>query len=104
AAGTEKAANSGIVLEMSYKDSQGRALNPSSIAQGTDFVADIKITNPSGSLKDVDNLALTQVFPSGWEIENSRMQTLMDLYNKTPDYQDYRDDRVLSYFPLSRGS
>lgn len=104
AVGTEKAANSALQLDIIYKDRNGQNLNPSSIAQGTDFVAEIKITNPGGNLKDLDNLALTQVFPSGWEIRNSRLENIKDTYNKVPDFQDIRDDRVLTYFPLSRGS
>jgi uncharacterized protein YfaS (alpha-2-macroglobulin family) len=104
AVGTEKAANSALQLDITYKDRNGQNLNPSSIVQGTDFVAEIKITNPAGTLKDLENLALTQVFPSGWEIRNSRMENIKDTYNKVPDFQDIRDDRVLTYFPLSRGS
>lgn len=104
ATGTEKAASSNLQLEITYKDRNGQNLNPSSIIQGTDFVAEIKITNPGGSLRDLKNLALTQVFPSGWEIRNSRLENIKDTYNKVPDFQDIRDDRVLTYFPLGRGA
>ena len=39
---------------------------------------------------------MTHIFPAGWEITSER-----DLSSLT--YQDIRDDRVLSYFDLSRG-
>lgn len=47
-------------------------------------------------------LALTQIFPSGWEIRNERF-----LGENTTDnvrYKDYRDDRVYSYYELPQGS
>jgi uncharacterized protein YfaS (alpha-2-macroglobulin family) len=47
---------------------------------------------------------LSQIFPSGWEINNLR---LTDDENtvKTDrgDYQDIRDDRVYTYFGLAPG-
>ena len=40
-------------------------------------------------------MALTQIFPSGWEIH----------VNRTDDmYQDFRDDRVYSYLNIRRGT
>jgi uncharacterized protein YfaS (alpha-2-macroglobulin family) len=51
-----------------------------------------------------DNLALSQVFPSGWEINNLRL-TGDEATGQTQlfDYQDIRDDRVFTYFGLSPG-
>jgi hypothetical protein len=50
-------------------------------------------------------MALTQIFPSGWEIHNQRLgeyeQTGYDF--DRPEYQDIRDDRVYSYFDLEQG-
>lgn len=53
------------------------------------------VSNTSGHERYAD-LALTHIFPAGWEITSER-----DLSSLT--YQDIRDDRVLSYFDLSRG-
>ena len=40
----------------------------------------------------------------GWEIRNTRMDNVSSSYLKDhPDYQDFRDDRVYSYFNLSKG-
>ncbi|MCD8178159.1 MAG: hypothetical protein LUE98_12355, partial [Tannerellaceae bacterium] len=46
------------------------------------------------------NLVLTQVFPSGWEILNTRYMSEEETRKATTNavnYQDFRDDRVYSY-------
>src|SRR5690606_1676370 len=65
----------------------------------TDFYADIEIANKSGN-RYLDELALTQVFPSGWELRNSRMEFGSDISEAR--YRDFRDDRVHSYYRLKR--
>jgi len=40
--------------------------DPTKLEQGTDFIAEVTVINP-GSLVKYDNMALTQIFPSGWE-------------------------------------
>jgi len=50
---------------------------------------------------EVDNLALTQVFPSGWEIINERL--FGGAAGSQFTYRDIRDDRVLTYFGLKLG-
>ena len=47
---------------------------------------------------EVENLALTQVFPSGWEIINERL--FGGQVGSQFNYRDIRDDRVLTYFSL----
>jgi uncharacterized protein YfaS (alpha-2-macroglobulin family) len=50
------------------------------------------------------NMALTQIFPSGWEINNLRLND--DEGTQKTDrgqYQDIRDDRVYTYFYLEGG-
>ncbi len=48
------------------------------------------------------NLALNQIFPSGWEINNLRLtgDDNAKLTGDIPTYQDIRDDRVYTYFDL----
>ena len=49
------------------------------------------------------NLALTQIFPSGWEIENNRIGEAEQTTDAVPfTYQDVRDDRVYTFFDLTR--
>ena len=73
------------------------------LEQGTDFVAEVTLTHP-GVRVNYKELALTQMFPSGWEIRNLRLDNMESSKVKSqPDYQDIRDDRVYSYFGLNKG-
>jgi uncharacterized protein YfaS (alpha-2-macroglobulin family) len=67
-----------------------------------DFKAVYNISNP-GTLGNLDHLALTVIYPSGWEIHNERMFNTMGQMSSF-DYQDVRDDRVLTYFGLRGGN
>ena len=49
---------------------------------------------------DFNELALTQIFASGWEILNTRMNLVGGSTSDPMDYQDVRDDRVFTYFDL----
>ena len=49
------------------------------------------------------NLALAQKFPSGWEIQNDRLGREDFSYPAGVTYQDFRDDRVYSFFDLPAG-
>jgi len=58
------------------------------------------VFNP-GTKGVYENLALTQVFPSGWEILNDRLNEIPGASNvQNFTYQDIRDDRVYTYFDL----
>jgi uncharacterized protein YfaS (alpha-2-macroglobulin family) len=47
-------------------------------------------------------MALTEIFPSGWEIRNERMEEgESNISNDSYDYQDIRDDRVYTYFYIA---
>jgi uncharacterized protein YfaS (alpha-2-macroglobulin family) len=94
---------SDIAMEVRYLDMDGNPFDPSQIVQGTDFVAEVTLTHP-GIRVDYKELALNQMFPSGWEIRNLRLDNLESSKVKSvPDYQDIRDDRVYSYFGLDKG-
>jgi uncharacterized protein YfaS (alpha-2-macroglobulin family) len=100
-AGQETAAESNMKLSVQYTDIAGRSLDVSKLQQGVDFIANVTITNP-GLMGNYTNLALSQLFPSGWEITNDRLADL-DNNNAGYDYQDIRDDRVYTYFGLPAG-
>ncbi|MCD6065293.1 MAG: alpha-2-macroglobulin domain protein [Bacteroidetes bacterium] len=104
AAGQETAKESNLRMNISYQTLKGAPLDVSTMEQGTDFVALVTITHP-GVKASYKNMALTQVFPSGWEIHNSRLDENANMTGKTdlPTYQDIRDDRVYTYFDLYSG-
>lgn len=97
-AGAEKEASNGLRLEVSYANMEGAPVQTAKLQQGSDVVATIKVTNTSG--RDLTNVALSHLVPSGWEIHNPRM-ALGSAESLTPiDYQDIRDDRIYTYFGL----
>ncbi len=89
-------------MTVSYSLPNGTSISPLRIEQGTDFIATVTVTHP-GILKDYKNLALSQIFPSGWEIINTRLYDAGYGVSGNIENQDIRDDRVYTYFNLRRG-
>lgn len=101
--GEERSTNGGLVMEVEYQLMDGSVIDPSSIEQGTDLKAVVRVRHP-GTAGHYQQLALTQVFPSGWEIRNMRMEGGEQVLRGSPyTYRDQRDDRVMTYFDLVRG-
>ncbi|WP_242203122.1 Ig-like domain-containing alpha-2-macroglobulin family protein [Aestuariivivens insulae] len=98
--GKELTEQRGLSVSVSYSDLNGNKLDISKLMQGQDFVANVNVSN----LKDeaVNDVALTQVFPSGWEIVNTRFTDFGDTTTSTARYTDIRDDRVNFYFDLDK--
>lgn len=104
ARGNESDAASNLNLSVRYTDMNGNNIDPSRLEQGTGFVAEVKVTHP-GVLSSYENLALSQVFPPGWEISNLRLEDAGQFLASDPyTYQDIRDDRVYTYFDLGKGA
>ena len=98
--GMEKAAESNLKLRISYQTTNGNVLDPSKIEQGTDFMAKITVINP-GLRGHYEEMAITQIFPSGWEILNTRLDDTDQFFEEDEaEYKDIRDDRVMTYFDL----
>ncbi len=101
AAGQERAKASGLKMTVRYVDASGREISPDKLESGQSFKSVVTVTN-SGSAA-VSNLALSQKFPSGWEIRNDRIYRSDFSYPAGVSYQDFRDDRVYSFFDLEAG-
>lgn len=97
AQGKEEAYANGVSLAVSYTDQDGRAVDVTKLAQGTNFIAVATVKNPSPH--GINNLVLTEIFPAGWEILNTRFLNEGATDSKTAgvSYQDIRDDKVYSY-------
>ncbi|HUU05107.1 MAG TPA: MG2 domain-containing protein [Patescibacteria group bacterium] len=100
-AGGEQAHENNLRLQVSYQDMNGAALDTVRLTQGNDFQVKVDITNLSK--QSLHNLALTHIVPAGCQIANPR------LFTDEPaggyyDYQDVRDDRILTYFRLGAGA
>ncbi len=96
--------SSNLVQRVRYLSLNGEPVNPASIEQSTDIVMEIAVQNP-GLRGNYQEMALTTVFPSGWELRNTRMDS--EAFQEPVsnfDYQDIRDDRVYTYFDFSANS
>jgi uncharacterized protein YfaS (alpha-2-macroglobulin family) len=100
--GEEIIESRGLSVSLKYTDLEGKTININELKQGQDFVAKIMVSNPKN--ETVKNIALTQIFPSGWEIVNTRFTDFGTTIKSDARYTDIRDDRVNFYFDLNQKS
>lgn len=87
-------------MAVSYTDAHGNTLDPATLEQGMDIIAEVTLRN-TGNIGTYEHVALTQIFPAGWEIMNARMTGGSGQQGSSPaTYTDIRDDRVLTYFNI----
>jgi len=96
--GQELVEQRGLSATIAYKDINGNIINISNLKQGQDFVATINISNLKN--ESVNDVALTQLFPSGWEIINTRFTDFGEITTSQARYTDIRDNEVNFYFDL----
>lgn len=98
--GNELKEQRGLSVSIVYKDTKGNTIDINNLQQGQDFVATVKVSNlKNEAVKDV---ALTQIFPSGWEIVNTRFTDFGNITTSQARFTDIRDDRVNFYFDLNK--
>ena len=98
AVGQELAEQQNLKLSIAYLDAIGNTLNVSELRQGTELEARITVFNSSSDA--IDNVALTQIIPSGWEIVDTSYAGVSNGNSNKADYIDVRDDRTHFYFGL----
>ncbi len=91
-----------LKMSIAYTLPDGTPVSPLKLEQGTDFIASVTIKHP-GILKSYYNMTLSQIFPAGWEIINTRLYDTGYRNSNLFDNQDIRDDRVYTHFNLARG-
>jgi len=99
--GSEKPMASNVSAGVVFKDRKGNVISVSKIAQGTEFYAEVTLTNRKN--ERVENIALSQILPSGFEIVNTRYTDFGEATSNVADYIDLRDDRANYYFSLKAG-
>ncbi|MES2619742.1 MAG: MG2 domain-containing protein [Bacteroidota bacterium] len=98
--GDVTSSRSEVDMKVEYKDMDDKEIDHSHLEQGKDFYVQVSVTNP-GNRGDYAEMALTQIFPSGWEILNTRLDGGENVSGlSVPRYQDIRDDRVNTFFDL----
>jgi alpha-2-macroglobulin len=96
------------LLTVDWLDENGLAVDPVSITQGSFFYGHFRVSKTSDvKSQDLQELALVQILPSGWEIENTRVTgqelplwTSSYFLNKE-QYLDIRDDRIMWFFDMN---
>ncbi|MEZ4874447.1 MAG: MG2 domain-containing protein [Flavobacteriaceae bacterium] len=96
--GNELAEQKNLSLQSQYLDGEGKPLDISKLRQGTEITAKVRVMNTSNDF--VGNVALSQLFPSGWEIVNTSFTELGGGASGDARFKDIRDDRVNFYFDL----
>ena len=94
-----------LSLRVEWLDENGMPLNPTGLKQGTRFWAHFQVANASAARR-VEEVALMQILPAGWEIENARLNNrqrpawMRRWKVGREEYLDIRDDRVIWFFEL----
>ncbi|CAM3742557.1 MG2 domain-containing protein [Flavobacterium gelidilacus] len=96
--GEEKVMQNNFYGNITFKTRNGNTISLNEIKQGTEIVAQVTIRNQSND--NIENVALSQIIPSGFEIMNSRYTDFGDFAQNKADYIDIRDDRTQFYFGL----
>jgi uncharacterized protein YfaS (alpha-2-macroglobulin family) len=88
-------------VRRNYFDRFGAPITDNKFKQGDLVVCQIALT---GGPRTVDNVAISDLIPAGFEIENPRLRTSADLEwvdkkltKLYPQYVDIRDDRILLF-------
>jgi hypothetical protein len=106
--GGETAASNGLALDVSYRDAKNRQVDPVDLALASDVTVTVGVTNLRKS--NVEGLALSLLLPGSWEPVNTRVfaeegeeEEKETKSGGAGDYQDFRDDRIYTYFDLKAG-
>lgn len=97
-----------IKIERNYYNNKGEKIEPTLLETGESFWMEIKVLPKDQNQSiDINEMALTQILPTGWEIENIRLikeeypQWISSKLIENIDYEDIRDDRVMWFFDYS---
>ena len=93
--------NRNINIVAKYQSLNGKEIDPSTLERGTDFIAHVQVKNQGSRGDNLDEMALSQIFPSGWEIQSGGLSnTDQAMKEDSYEYRDVRDDRVFTFFDL----
>jgi uncharacterized protein YfaS (alpha-2-macroglobulin family) len=106
-----KAESSNLTVKVDWLDEDGMVMDPTQMPQGKSFWAHLRVGKTAGSsYQSLQELALVQLIPSGWEIENLRVTGenapgwMKKWVLHKEEYLDIRDDRIMWFFDLPYGA
>ncbi|MBN2612773.1 MAG: alpha-2-macroglobulin family protein [Bacteroidales bacterium] len=98
-----------ISVSAEWLDENGNTINPAQLKQGTTIWGHFTVENQT-SVPLIEEVALVQILPTGWEIENTRLseesmpEWMSGLNLNREQYLDIRDDRIMWFFDLEQES
>jgi len=100
--GSYKNENSKLKVERNYFDRNGNKLDDR-FSQGDLVIVELKVSLLN-KVDIVNNIAITDLLPAGFEIDNPRLSSNNTNYKwmkaNTPEYIDFRDDRINMFTSL----
>jgi alpha-2-macroglobulin len=107
--GNYKVGGNGMAITRSYKDLGGTAVDPAAgtLKLGDLVFVEIEVSNTSGA--DIQNIALVDRLPAGFEIENPRLgrstkaEWMKEEDMWATDFMNMRDDRLEAFGTLAAG-
>ena len=104
-----KPSSRGLEIKREFYDEFGNALDVSELKSASSFWIVLRVGNTSG-IGGISNIALTQALPSGWEIENLRLnhdelpEFIRTKQGREVSYTDIRDDKIMWFFDMPYGN
>ncbi|MEQ8469812.1 MAG: MG2 domain-containing protein [Marinoscillum sp.] len=99
--------NKNIQLTVDWFNEDGESIDITSVKQGSTFYGRYRVFNKS-VVSSIEEVALVQILPSGWEIENTRLSGEIESswmagwITGKEEYLDIRDDRIMWFFDLGK--
>ena len=90
-----------------YAENGTRLSQPDETFSGESFWMEVVVSGEGRNMY-VENVAINQILPTGWEIENLRVTDTpypnwINERKSSFDYEDIRDDRIMWFFTLNSG-
>src|SRR6185436_1921813 len=108
--GDYKVGGNGMAVSRTYKDLAGTTIDPSKgeLKLGDLVFVEIEVSNTSGA--DIQNIALVDRLPAGFEIENPRLgrstraEWMKEREVWATDFMNLRDDRLEAFGAVPAGA
>jgi uncharacterized protein YfaS (alpha-2-macroglobulin family) len=100
--GLEPAMRAGLSIRVEYRDEGGGLTSPEALGPGEDM--EVRVTVRNETRRKVSEIALVHPLPASLELVNNRLAEGSGGSGASSfKYQDFRDDRVMTYFDLDSG-
>lgn len=107
--GNVSAQSKNLSVSLFWLDDNGNEIDPAAVYQGFSFYGKLTVKKTS-SVTSIEEIALCQLIPAGWEIENMRLlgdelpHSLTSSHTGNEEYMDIRDDRIHWFFDITSSS